>query len=476
MVFPMFPGLDAALREMDRGLREGAIDRTLAALEAYSRDESDAPAATPGAVVTAGSTSEVSAILRAARSHRVPVTPRTGGTSRVGGAIPSAGGILLSLETMDRIHTIDRENMLAVVGPGAITGAVHEAAEDAGLFYAPDPNSAATCTIGGNVATNAAGPRTFKYGVTRDHILGLEVVTGTGEVLRLGRQTRKGVTGYDLTALMVGSEGTLGIVTEATVRLLPKAEAVATLLVLFEDEGRIPGAVLAMTTAGSAPRCVELLDALTLDVLRPDAKVPIPTSAKAMLIVEVDGDADRIDGLLQRTGDVLLGEGASDVLVARNGADRERLWAARRQMSVSVRRLADHKLSEDVVVPPARLPELLGAIREIGDRRHLRLPAYGHAGDGNLHVNFLWDDGDDGDERRRVDLGIEELFERVIGLGGTLSGEHGLGITKAPYLGLEQSDAVIGVQRRIKDVFDPEGILNPGKVFPAGGRTRHGPC
>ncbi|MBW2464928.1 MAG: FAD-binding protein, partial [Deltaproteobacteria bacterium] len=386
----------------------------------------------------------------------------------------SAGGILLSLAQMDSIRTIDPRDMVAVVGPGAVTGAVHEAADEAGLFYAPDPNSADSCTIGGNVATNAAGPRTFKYGVTRDHVLGLEVVTGTGEILRVGRQTRKGVTGYDLTALMVGSEGTLGIVTEATVRLLPRPEAVATLLVLFEDESQIPRAVLAMATAGAAPRCVELLDALTLDVLRPDAKVPIPTSAKAMLIVEVDGDAGDLDRMLQRTGEVLMDQGASDVLVARSGSDRDRLWAARRQMSVSVRRLANHKLSEDVVVPPARLPELLGAVREIGERQELQMPAYGHAGDGNLHVNFLWDDDE---ERRRVDAGIVELFERVVGLGGTLSGEHGLGLTKAPYLGLEQSDAVIRVQRQIKDVFDPAGILNPGKMFPVPGKApRHGDC
>ncbi|RLB55686.1 MAG: FAD-linked oxidase [Deltaproteobacteria bacterium] len=474
MVLCMFPGLDEALSAMDPALRGGGIDRDPETLEAYSRDESDAPRATPGAVVTATSTEEVAAVLRAARDHGVPVTPRTGGTSRVGGAIPTAGGILLSLAQMDRIRTIDPRDMVAVVGPGAVTGAVHEAADEAGLFYAPDPNSADSCTIGGNVATNAAGPRTFKYGVTRDHVLGLEVVTGTGEILRVGRQTRKGVTGYDLTALMVGSEGTLGIVTEATVRLLPRPEAVATLLVLFEDESQIPGAVLAMATAGAAPRCVELLDALTLDVLRPDAKVPIPTSAKAMLIVEVDGDASDLDRMLQRTGDVLMDQGASDVLVAQNGSDRDRLWAARRQMSVSVRRLANHKLSEDVVVPPARLPELLSAVREIGERQELKVPAYGHAGDGNLHVNFLWDDDD---EKRRVDAGIVQLFERVVGLGGTLSGEHGLGITKAPYLGLEQSDAVIRVQRQIKDVFDPAGILNPGKMFPAPGKApRHGDC
>jgi glycolate oxidase len=464
----MSTGLENALLAIDGSLVDGHVHRDPSVLEAHAHDESDAPAVLPGAVIEVTSASEIAAVLRAASACGVPVTPRAAGTGRVGGAVPSAGGIVLSMARMNRILTVDADNQLAVVAPGVTTRAVQEAAAEAGLMYAPDPNSAEWCTIGGNVATNAGGPRAFKYGVTREHVLGLEVVTASGEVLRTGRRTRKGVTGYDITALLVGSEGTLGVVSEATLRLVPLPEAIGTLLVLLSAASQIAPAVRALANAGVAPRCIELLDERTLEVLRPDAKIPIPTNAKAMLIVELDGDEAGLDSAMERVGNAMVDAGALDVLVAREGSERDKLWNARKVMSRTIRSLARHKMSEDVVVPPAHLAALLDRVREIGDREKLRLPAYGHAGDGNLHVNFLWDD--DG-ERARVNRGIETLFEDVIALGGTLSGEHGLGTTKAPYLHLEQSDALIALQRRIKDAFDPAGILNPGKVLPA--TTRH---
>ncbi len=391
----------------------------------------------------------------------------------MGGAVPSPGGIVLSMTKMDRIESIDPRDMIAVVGAGVRTGALQEAAADAGLMYAPDPNSADSCTIGGNVATNAGGPRALKYGVTREHVLGLEVVMASGDVLRVGRKTKKGVTGYDLTALMVGSEGTLGVVTRVTTRLLPAPESIGTLLVLLSDEAQLADAVMAASDGRAAARCVELLDARTLDVLRPEAKLPLPVEARAMLIVELDGDAAWLEREMERRGNALSDAGALDVLVARTGSDRERLWDARKRMSRSIRKLAQHKMSEDVVVPRTKLADLLAKVREIGEREDIVMPAYGHAGDGNLHVNFLWNDGA---ERERVERGIASLFEEVVGMGGTLTGEHGLGTTKAPFLGLEQSAPLIELQRRIKDVFDPAGILNPGKVLPNAKSVRHGDC
>jgi len=469
----MASGLERVLSAIDGSLSDGFVARDAATRQSHAHDESDADPVLPGAVIEVTSAAEVAAVLKAASAHHVPVTPRAGGTSRVGGAVPSPGGIVLSMTRMDRVRTIDEEELIAVVGPGVATGELHLRADAAGLLYAPDPNSAASCTIGGNVATNAGGPRAFKYGVTREHVLGLEVVTASGEILRLGRQTRKGVTGYDLTALMIGSEGTLGVVTEVTTKLIPKPEVIGTLLVLMPDEARLADLVRVATKASPSPRCVELLDERTLEVLRQDAKLPLPPGARAMLIVELDGESSTLEQALERTGNALMDAGASDVLVAQTRKERDELWSARKQMSRSVRRLARNKMSEDVVVPRTRLHELLAKVREIGDREQIPVPAYGHAGDGNLHVNFLWNDEP---ERARVDRGIGQLFEEVISLGGTLSGEHGLGTTKAPYLGLEQSAEVIAMQRRIKALFDPAGILNPGKVFVAEGRPRHGEC
>ncbi len=464
--------VEDALRRIDRRASVGVL-RDRDTLERFAHDESDAAPVLPGAVIEVDSAAQVATVLRAASEAGVPVTPRAGGTSRVGGAVPSPGGIVLSMTRMDRIETVDPDEMLAVVGPGVTTAGLHEAAAEAGLMYAPDPNSSASCTIGGNVATNAGGPRALKYGVTREHVLGLEVVTASGEILRLGRKTRKGVTGYDLTALMVGSEGTLGVVTEVTTRLVPAPESVGTLLVLLSDEDELPGAVMAATRGERGARCAELLDARTLEVLRPKAKLPLPAEARALLIVELDGEDAGLERDMERRGNALMDAGALDVLVARGASERARLWDARKRMSRSIRELATHKMSEDVVVPRTRLAELLAKVREIGEREAIEVPAYGHAGDGNLHVNFLWNDDA---ERARVERGIARLFEAVVAMDGTLSGEHGLGTTKAPFLGLEQSASVVALQQRIKDAFDPKGILNPGKVLSDPGRLRHGDC
>ena len=437
--------------------------------EAYARDESEAEPKLPDAVIRVRTTDEVSATMQVATRFGVPVTARAGGTGRTGGAVPVQGGWVMAFERFDAIDEVSVEDAVAVVRPGAILANVHEAVEEEGLLYPPDPNSQASCTIGGNVAENAAGPRAFKYGVTRDYVLGLEVVLADGRVLDLGRRTKKGVTGYDLTALMVGSEGTLGLVTRATLQLIPKPQAIRTMAVHLDDQTQMAAAVSVCLRERITPRCVEVMDGTTLGLLR-TAGVPVPIGSMAMLIVEVDGEEAQADAELERLGNALVEAGALEILVAKHGTDRERLWSARRNMSRALRTLAKHKLSEDVVVPRSKLASLLGHIRQISETRQIRMPAYGHAGDGNLHVNLLWDTPD---EEPRVHEAIGDLFRAVVELDGTLSGEHGIGALKAPYLSLEQSEPVIQVQRDLKATLDPAGVLNPGKIFP---RLGHGSC
>ena len=458
---------------MDRALPSGSVLADPDVLEAYSHDESEVKPQMPGAVVRARSTHDVSAVLKAAHAHGIPVTPRAGGTGRVGGAVPVENGIVLAVERMSAIKEIDRRELIAVVEPGVITGALHEGVEAESLFYPPDPNSWPSCALGGNIANNAGGPRAFKYGVTREYVLGLEIVMADGSVQRVGRRTRKGVTGYDLTALIVGSEGTLAVVTEATLKLLPLPEDVATMLVFLKSEEDIERAVTAAVGRRIVPRCIELMDGDTLSIVRAEASVAVPEGTNALLIVELDGESGGLDGHVERCGGAMLEAGAIDILVARPRADRERLWAARRELSRSLRKLARFKLAEDVVVPRTKIAALLMRTRAIGERFGLRTPAYGHAGDGNLHVNFLWDNPE---QWSSVESAIAELLREVVAMGGTIAGEHGIGVMKAPFLSLEQSPEIIALQERIKATFDPQGILNPGKIFPAAARRFHGSC
>jgi len=439
------------------------------ALEAAG-DESDQEPVAPDAVALVTSADEVAAALACAREAGVPVTPRAAGSGKSGGCVPVAGGVVLATLGMAQIKEIDRRERIAVVEPGVILADLHAAVEAEGLFYPPDPNSLKVCALGGNVAENAGGPRAFKYGVTRDYVLGLEVALMDGTRLRTGRRTTKGVTGYDVTALLVGSEGTLAVTTEATLRLVPKPPAVATLLALFADVAAAGRAVEAIIAGGLTPRCIELLDAGTLQAVR-DRGLGVDPRAGAMLILEVDGDPPACEAQMERVGGV-CGDvaGALDVLAAQDPAQRDRLWEARRQMSPATRAMARFKISEDVVVPRTRVVDLLAEIDRIRERIGVRMLTYGHAGDGNLHVNFLWDDPGDAP---RVGDGLDQLFRAVVGMRGTLSGEHGIGTSKAEYLGLEQSEALIALQVRLKATFDPEGLLNPHKIFP---RRGHGAC
>lgn len=458
--------VERAKAELERRLGPSKVLTSIEACEAYATDDSDVVGRCPGAVVLAASAADVAAALAVAEACEVPITPRAGGTGRTGGAVPVAGGIVLATHALAQIKEIDRGNLVAVVEPGVITADLHAAVEREGLFYAPDPNSLESCRFGGNLGENAGGPRAFKYGVTRDWVLGLEACLIGGRVVRTGKRTIKGVTGYDVTALLVGSEGTLAVFTEATLRLVPKPPAVATALALFSHVHQAAGAVGAIVAAGVVPRCLELLDAATLEAVR-GAGVAVDARAGAMLLVEVDGDA--ADAALERVGEVASGQaGCIEVLVAQDGTQRDRLWAARRMLSKATRKLARHKLSEDVVVPRTRIVDLLARTDEIGLATGVRHLAYGHAGDGNLHVNFLWDDDA---ERPAVERAIGLLMRATVDLGGTLSGEHGIGVTKAQYLPIEQSADLIGLQQDIKRAFDPKGLLNPGKIFPGPGHA-----
>src|SRR5580704_7359091 len=439
---PSRASVDRAKLELERQLGPSKVLTAAGACEAYAADDSDVGGRLPDAVVIAASAHDAAVALRIAEACEVPITPRAGGTGRTGGAVPLAGGIVLATHALARIKDIDRQNLVAVVEPGVVTGDFHAMVEKEGLFYPPDPNSLESCMLGGNIAENAGGPRAFKYGVTRDWVLGLEVVLIGGRLLRTGRRTAKGVTGYDVTALLVGSEGTLGVFTEATLRLVPKPPAIATALALFSDVRAAAEAVSAIVAAGVVPRCLELLDSATLDAVRA-AGVSVDARAGAMLLIEVDGEA--AESTLLRVGEIAsAAPGNVDVLVAQDAGQRDRLWAARRMLSKATRRLARHKLSEDVVVPRTRVAELLARAEAIGIATGVRQLAYGHAGDGNLHVNFLWNDDA---ERPQVERAIEMLMRTTIELGGTLSGEHGIGVSKAPYLGIEQSEDLIALQR-----------------------------
>ncbi|MBL9037077.1 MAG: FAD-binding protein [Archangium sp.] len=439
-----------------------AFDERLESRERNGRDESDQGTYLPDMVVFAEKTEDVQAVLRACQRHHVPVTPVGARTGKSGGSLPVRGGVSLSLERMNRILAVRPDDLLAVAQPGVVLGELRRAVEAHGLMYAPDPNSWESCTLGGTVAENAGGPRALKYGVTRDHVLALEWVLPSGDVVRLGHQTAKGVAGYDLVGLMVGSEGTLGIATEITVRLVPSPRHVRTALISFRTVGDAATASGKVLTSGLWPRALELLDDVALAAV--DGKgFTFPAGAGACLLLEVDGSTD--DGVLAelaQCGEVCTQAGALDVLVANDAAQRERLWAVRRQVSPALRALKGFKFSEDIVVPRSRMPEAIARFKAIGQALGLTVATYGHAGDGNLHTNVLYAGPA---ERPRVEEALERIMRATLELEGTITGEHGVGLAKRRFLPLEQAPALIALQRRLKVFFDPEVILNPGKIF-----------
>src|SRR5262245_33549782 len=419
-------------------------------------------------IVFPANAQEVSEVVRLANRERVPVVSRGGGVGYAGGAVPVAGGIVLSMRRMNRILEINPVDLLAVVEPGVITADLHQAAEAQGLFYPPDPASLKQSSIGGNVAHNAGGPRAFKYGVTRQYLLGLDVVLPTGESVSTGGRVVKNAVGYDLTDLMCGSEGTLGIITKLTLRLLPKPEVTLTLMALFDRVRACAEAANALIVEKIIPSKLEFLDRQSLDAIRAyvrderiETSVVLPPAASGMLLVEVDGDRASAQDAFQRMRRSLE-RSAFEVLEAGNA---DEIWAIRRLLSPAVGRIRPNKINEDIVVPRSRVPDYLDAMETLQTESGVPIVCFGHLGDGNLHVNIMIDAANSAEceigERVK-----QRVFELAVEMGGTISGEHGIGITKSAFLPLALSPTSIDAMRRIKSTLDPNNILNPGKIFP----------
>ncbi|HXG55795.1 MAG TPA: FAD-linked oxidase C-terminal domain-containing protein [Vicinamibacterales bacterium] len=419
------------------------------------------------AVVSPADVREVAGVVRLCAGRNIPFVPRGAGTGYTGGAVPLHGGVVISLERMNRILEIDEQNLLAVVEPNVITGALQEAVEKVGLFYPPDPASLGQSAIGGNVAECAGGPRAFKYGTTRRYVLGLEAVLPTGEIIETGGKVVKNVVGYDLTQLLVGSEGTLAIITKVILRLIPKPAAQLTLRASFASVEAAVAAVDAVIRSRVVPAALELIDGESLEAAANYLQVRslAPEGTGAILLLEVDGMPEAVREEAARVDDACLAAGATEVLRANDEAERRELWRVRRELSFALKTVAPLKFNHDVVVPRGRIPELFALVRRIRDTYALRIPLFGHAGDGNIHVNIMVSPDDDA-EIQRAHVAEKALFEGVVALEGSISGEHGIGFSKAPFLGIELSPDEIGLMKRVKAAFDPHNLLNPGKIFP----------
>ena len=432
----------------------------------YAYDSTDL-AALPDLVVFPGNAERLpgwsgwptSTASRWCRGGRGPAGP--------GARCPSRVGVVLVMTRLNRILEIDTQDLVAVVEPGVVTGALKRAAAEQGLYYPPDPSSADFCTIGGNVATGAGGAMAVQYGVTRDYVLGLTVVLPTGEIIEAGARTMKSVVGYDLTRLFLGSEGTLGVITKIVLRLVPQPASRLTVATGFPDLSAALTAVGEVLRSGLTPTAIEFMDRSTLTCVRDLLPFTLTPEVTALLLFMVDGHPQDVAGRVRRLGEICRTGGATTVLEAGDATEADRLWAARRVISPATFKIRPNKVSEDVAVPLGAIPALVAGVEEIGRARDLRTICYGHAGDGNIHVNIMFDQRRPS-ERDAAHHAVEDLFALVGRLAGTLSGEHGIGLTKAPYLGLELSEASMALQRRLKQAFDPNGIMNPGKIFPPG--------
>jgi glycolate oxidase len=420
----------------------------------------------PDAIVSPATTSEVSAILGLAYREAIPVVPRGMASGLAAGTVPFGGGLVLNLTRMNRILEIDKENLTATAQTGVITADLAAAVEKEGLFYPPDPASIRQSTLGGNVACNSGGPRCLKYGVTGDYVMALEAVLPDGRVLRTGNKCIKDVTGYDLVHLLVGSEGTLAVITEITVRLLPLPEAKRTALAIFQDIDSATQVVNEILFAGVLPATLEIVDETAIQCVEEYLHAGLDCTAEAMLIVETDGDPETAQREIEVAAQVCVQGGAREVQIARTSAESDELWRARRSVSPSLGRVRPNKLGEDIVVPRSAIPEMVRRIKRTALKHDLPIVIFGHAGDGNLHPNILFDKRDE-DELERVEAAVADLFADAVDLGGTLSGEHGVGVLKQPYLEMALGPLAIEVMHGIKRAFDPKGILNPGKVLPA---------
>ncbi|MDR3539601.1 MAG: FAD-linked oxidase C-terminal domain-containing protein [Desulfosporosinus sp.] len=417
-----------------------------------------------GVAVYPGSTGEVAQILKLANLEKIPVVPRGAGSNVSGGTISVGDCIVLVLKRMNKILELDRKNLIAIVEPGVITGQLQSEVERFGLFYPPDPASLAFSTMGGNVAECAGGPRGVKYGVTRDYVIGLEVVLPTGEIINTGGRTIKNVTGYDMTKLFTGSEGTLGVITKIIVKLIPLPEAKSTMMAVFSEIDQACETVSEIIAGGLVPCSLELLDNIYIKNIEEYAKVGLPTEAGAVLLIEVDGDSEILTKQIGKVEQICQRQGAVQIRIAKTKAEAEELWRARRSAFAAVSRVRPTIIGEDATVPRSCIPAAVRRIQEIAAKYNIIIAILGHAGDGNLHATILTDETDP-EEMTRVEQAIDEIFVATVELGGSLSGEHGIGRAKSKFITLQIGEVGLEVQHRIKQALDPNNILNPGVMF-----------
>ena len=437
-------------------------------LKNYSHDETEDLEFPPEVVLKPRKTEEISEILKYCNSELIPVTPRAAGTGLSGGALPVFGGVCLSIERFNKIISIDEQNFQAIAEPGIITQVFQEAVIEKGLFYPPDPSSRGSCFLGGNVAENSGGPKAVKYGVVKDYILNLEVVLPTGEIIWTGANVLKNATGYNLTQLMVGSEGTLGIVTKIVFKLIPYPTQDLLMLVPFKSLERACEAVAAIMQAGITPSGLEFMERIavewSLEYLQ-IKNIPLKDEMQAYLLIEVDGnDLDVLFKECEKITEVVEQFECDEVLFADTARNKEDLWKVRRSIAEAVKSRSVY-IDEDTVVPRAELPKLLKGVKEIGERYGFKSVCYGHAGDGNLHVNILKENMNEENWKHKLPKGIREIFELCKSLGGTISGEHGIGYVQKSYMDVVFNKEELDLMRGIKKLFDPKGILNPGKIF-----------
>ena len=436
-------------------------------LDEYSHDETEDLKFYPSIVLKPNNTNEISAILKYCNKRIIPVTPCGARTGLSGGSLPIMGGVVLSTENLNSIISIDERNMQATVEPGVINQIFRDTVEEKGLFYPPDPASKGSSFLGGNLAENSGGPKALKYGVTKDYVLNLEVVLPTGEIIWTGANVLKNSTGYDLTSLMVGSEGTLGVITKIVFKLISLPKKDITLLVPFDSAENACKAVSAIFICGITPSALEFIerDAIDWTIKYTDINMKIEDNVQAHLLIEVDGnDIEQLYVDCEKISDVLNNFNCGDILIADSNEQKDRLWKMRRLVGEAVKSNSIYK-EEDTVVPRAELPKLLKGVKKIGEKYGFQSVCYGHAGDGNLHVNIIKGDMSDKKWNNELYKGIREIFTLTKNLGGTISGEHGIGLVQKPYIDIVFSKKEIEIQKEIKKIFDPNNILNPGKIF-----------
>ena len=451
----------------DRGMQALLGDgwlRDRKRLAAYG-DEYRRETIAPDAVAVPADRDQVLALVRLCREHRVPLVARGSGTNTTGATVPAAGSVVVSFERMDRILAIRPGDRCAVVEPGVLNGTLQEALRAHGLFWPPDPTSADVCTVGGNLACNAGGPRAVKYGATRDNVLALTAVTGAGELVHCGSATTKGATGYDLQRLLVGSEGTLALIVEATLKLAPLPRDRQVLRAMYRDVDSAAAAVARVMAQPVVPSMLEFMDGECVRLAREVGGAELSGDVGALLLLEVDGDPDGLPAALLAVGEAATVDGLIEIETGGGAAARERLWAARKALSPSLRTIAAGKINEDVVVPVSRIPELVSGVQAISRDCGVLIVTFGHAGNGNLHVNILYDP-DDAAQAAAARAALPKVFALALGLGGTLSGEHGIGLAKREFMSEALDPATLALMRGVKRLFDPDGILNPGKLLP----------